>query len=134
MFWSKSHRAGEEPAAGEASADWNDTEHFVADMESKVADYDARLEQRKQELALIEADIFELERLVNAATQAIGTARRTDKLHVRAMINERSATKSVEHRPAMTMASETSAEKPTDELPVGPVVDETSAEKPVEHP
>lgn len=84
MAWSKSDRKGEKKtasdreAAAKAKGERSDTKRFVAEMESKLTEFDTRLEQRKQELALAQADIAELERLINAAKQAIGAAEPKD--------------------------------------------------------
>jgi hypothetical protein len=69
----------------------SDTKRFVAEMESRLSDFDTRLEQRKQDLALAQADIGELERLINAAKQAIGAAEPKDSRPAISVVDSRPA-------------------------------------------
>jgi len=99
MAWSKSRRADENSAvdrvrAEEANGGRKDTKHFVAEMESKLGDFDARLKQRRQDVAFAEAEISELKRLVNAATQAIKAARPGDARPAVAVVGNRPAARS----------------------------------------
>ena len=99
MAWSKSRQVDEKSAvdqvrAEEASGGRKDTKNFVAEMESRLGDFDARLKQRRQDVALAEAEISELKRLVNAATQAIKAARPGDTPPAMAVVGSRPAAKS----------------------------------------
>ena len=99
MEWSKSRRADEKAAAErvkaeEADGGRGDTKHFVAEMESKLGDFDARLKQRRQDLALTEVDIAELERLINAATQAIKAAQPSESHRPMSVVSDRPAANS----------------------------------------
>lgn len=98
MEWSKSRRADDRAPAErvktqEAKGGRGDTKHFVAEMENKLGDFDARLKQRRQDLAMAEADISELERLVNAATQAIRAAQPTASQRPMSVVSDRQAPK-----------------------------------------
>lgn len=84
MDWSKSRRANGNSAdsketTDEVTSNRSDTKHFITEMESKLGDFDTRLKQRRRDVAIAEAEIVELERLVNAATQAIGAAQPNPK-------------------------------------------------------
>ena len=96
MAWSKSRRAdGKETEdgkhAGEVNGERTDTKGFIAEMESKLANFDARLRKRQHELVVAQADIVELEQLINAASQAIGTARPTDRPATASLLGDRSS-------------------------------------------
>jgi hypothetical protein len=100
MAWSKSDRKGEKKAASDreisekTNGEGSDTKRFVAEMESRLSDFDTRLEQRKQDLALAQADIAELERLIDAAKQAIGAAEPKNSRPAISVVDSRSATSS----------------------------------------
>lgn len=96
MDWSKSRKADPKPSSDkevvvDASSNGNDTKHFVTEMESKLTDFDARLKQRRQDLAIAQAEIYELERLINAATQAISAAKPDGKPTAISMSGNKSA-------------------------------------------
>lgn len=99
MAWSKSKNADQKTAddrsrTDDVNGERGDTTRFVAEMDSKLNEFSARLDQRQQELAIAQADIVELERLIEATSQALGVARPTDNRVASMVVGDRSSSDS----------------------------------------